>query len=91
MAKGIIVMEIPEKCEDCPLARYVTLNDRFCCITGKNVYIEQMFRHPDWCPVHPMPQRKEVMGYGNYSLLDFERRGRQVGWNDCVDYLEQED
>lgn len=80
MAKGIIVMDMPEKCENCPLVKYITINDRLCCITGKFVYAEQMIKRPDWCPIRKMPEKPDYPPLSKGSYV--------AGWNDCVDYLE---
>ena len=81
MAKGIIVMDIPEKCEYCELAKYVTCNDRFCMPMQKYVYIEQMYRKPDWCPIKKIPEKIEVLKYPH--SMKFSR-----GWNACLNEIE---
>ena len=74
-------MDIPEKCEYCELAKYVTCNDRFCMPMQKYVYIEQMYRKPDWCPIKKIPEKIEVLKYPH--SMKFSR-----GWNACLNEIE---
>lgn len=51
MSKGIIVMDIPENCEDCPCC-HTDNYDFYCKRNGNHVDWEE---NPDWCPIRPMP------------------------------------
>ena len=77
MAKGIIVVEMPERCADCQLIAPIP----GCPVTGKSIYREVLHnKKPDWCPISPVPRVNS--GERKY-LNEYEK-----GWNDCVDYLE---
>ena len=75
MAKGIVVVDMPADCRDCPLR---SLADD--CIAGRNV---MEYRHdkrkPDWCPIKTM-LKSEIEPLGENSYL--------AGWNDCISYFE---
>lgn len=77
MSKGIILVDIPVDCRDCPLR---SLADD--CIAGRNV---MEYRHdkrkPDWCPIRPMPARAYHEDYWDNGRYD-------KGWNDCLEEIE---
>ena len=82
MSKGIIVVDIPEDCRDCPLR---SLADD--CIVGRNV---MEYRHdkikPNWCPIRSIPQKKTLTG----DVSNHEKMGNELvraGWNACIDEL----
>lgn len=58
MRKGIVIVDIPDNCRDCPLRNLADY-----CINEKNV---EKYRHnknkPDWCPIRPMPQKANHKG-----------------------------
>ena len=78
MGKGIIVVDIPADCRDCLLR---SLADD--CIIGRNV---MEYRHkkskPDWCPINPLPEKKEVCG--RYPQPDGVVPSFKMGWNACI-------
>ncbi len=54
MAKGIIVVDVPENCRDCDY--FGTL----CKITNKKCHYYNEDGRPDWCPIHiSEPYEKE--------------------------------
>ena len=81
MRRGIVVVDMPADCRDCLLR---SLADD--CIVGRNV---MGYRHnkskPDWCPIRPMPKKKEVCG--RYPQPDGVVPSFKMGWNACIDEL----
>ena len=83
MSKGIIVVDkIPQTCqhirgnkeEGCPFGGMV------CQITQNDVYTHvRDGSKPDWCPIRPMPEKKEVCG--RYPQPDVVTASSKVGWN----------
>lgn len=90
MAKGIIVVKKPENCQECPFLRDMDYTCGVFEIQGETyTYVVPETGIPNWCPIRPMPDRKEVQGAKiPMAISDFERRGRQLGWNECIDRLE---
>lgn len=86
MAKGIIVVEMPEKCADCPIEVHdeTSYGEELChrCSLKYKGYTGEIRDSGklDWCPIRPTPRVKS--GDRKY-LNEYEK-----GWNDCVDYLE---
>ena len=93
MAKGIIVLDkVPQTCQHirgnkengCPFGGMVC---QIC-----DTYVMEHTVHgtkPDWCPIKPMPKRKEVRwlsGLSEYS--DWNLNGQDRGWNACLDEIE---
>ena len=73
MSKGIIVMDIPENCEDC-LCCHTDNYDFYCKRNGNHVDWEEK---PDWCPIRPMPEKAFHEDYCDNGRYD-------KGWNDCL-------
>lgn len=73
MSKGIIVMDIPENCEDCPCC-HTDNYDFYCKRNGNHVDWEEK---PDWCPIRPMPEKAFHEDYCDNGRYD-------KGWNDCL-------
>ena len=76
MAKGVIVVDIPEKdCRECPA---------FCaynrCGIAQRYVAPIVGKIPDWCPIKPMPERAYHENYCDNGIYD-------KGWNECLDEL----
>ena len=79
MAKGIIVVEIPEKCMDCPCYDEDVC---YCDIADKRVKeAVNSGSKPDWCPIHPLPEKDKE----NYVRAD--SYWRKQGWNACLNMI----
>lgn len=87
MAKGIIVVDVPESCRNirgdangCPFGGMV------CQVKQKDVMNHVVKgTKPDWCPIKEMPSRKQVPGC--FFMMD-EVYGKEIGFNDCLDEIE---
>lgn len=87
MSKAILVMDMPESCGTCYLARIVNGNRVMCSIdriTSRDM-TEAMENKPDWCPLHPMPEKMQVCG--KYPQTDGVVPSYKVGWNACIDAI----
>lgn len=85
MERGIIVVDMPEYCDCCPIGRVfgfesgvecLVASERSNRVSGYGFHVKK----PDWCPIRPMPKMSEVTPLSPSSYL--------AGWNDCVSYLE---
>lgn len=80
MNKAILVIDMPESCEKCPLF-HGFYTDMTC---GANNYgidypYPKDFRQ-DWCPLKPLPNKKTGFQYADgYDYCD--------GWNECIDKI----
>lgn len=89
MQKGIIVVDkIPQTCqhirgnkeEGCPFGGMV------CQITQNDVYPHvRDGSKPEWCPIRPMPEKKEVCG--RYPQPDGVTASFKAGWNACIEEI----
>ena len=81
MAKGIIVVDIPENCENClfSMAHAVPIQDyTYCTVLIRGVISKHQIKRPDWCPIKPIPKMQdEEINYALYAL----------GWNECLDEI----
>ena len=78
MAKGIIVVDVPDECENCLFSKRhaVPLQDySFCSILTRGV-IQDGKKRPDWCPIKEAPKKSEVVPLGEKSYVS--------GWNACI-------
>ena len=95
--KALLIMDMPENCLDCNfcfeldegIEAYCSMTDDLdnsdLCRDLPNGYCES---RPDWCPLKPLPDKKEVIEIPRIpSMLDFRRRGFQDGWNACIDEI----
>ena len=82
MAKGIIVVDVPETCGDCACCQYDGQYDRYCGVNGEDLMnIDWNGEKPDWCPIKPMPERAYHENYCDGGRYD-------EGWNDCLEEIE---
>lgn len=81
MSKAVLVMDMPSSCEECHLLSV----GRYC--KGKeapNVAVDSHLdkSKPDWCPLKPMPEKKEDNSANTESFACFK-----LGYNACIDEL----
>lgn len=96
MSKGFVVMDIPENCKECSLAKnYVRAPHSFgkpdtyevhCAALG-NKQLKPVPQNckPDWCPICSFPEKRYNTDplYENDEWCD----GWDSGWNACVDEI----
>lgn len=90
MPKAVLIMDMPERCADCPLRNSShAKNSYVCCyLTLKDISETDYYdKKPDWCPLRELPEKKPELksGYENLSTSI-----RQVGWNACLDAILKE-
>lgn len=75
MSKAVLVLDMPEGCNDCVLN-----NCHFCDVTNKNIesYMYDIMEvdKPDWCPLKELPDEIHSKEY-----LDEYCDGYDDGWN----------
>ncbi len=89
MAKAVLVMDMPERCDKCLLLLKIPQKDglALCPARPKNGQEEYNPKHekswrPDWCPLRELPERKKA----DTDLLTMEN-GIVEGWNACLDEI----
>lgn len=81
MSKSVLVMGTPEDCESCVL--HGGIFHSFCKINCR--YIEDLSTKPDWCPLKPLPEKKEyIVPIDN---VESQKDIIAVGWNACIDKI----
>lgn len=81
MSKSVLVMGTPEDCESCVL--HGGIFHSFCKINCR--YIEGLSTKPDWCPLKPLPEKKEyIVPIDN---VESQKDIIAVGWNACIDKI----
>jgi hypothetical protein len=98
MSKAILVIDMPESCDECPLfCGYYS--DMYCKGIGNrgiNYPYPKDFRQ-DWCPLKPMPEKIDVPDWDDSIKAKNENaeevgmymydRGHYRGYNICVDKI----
>ena len=97
--KAILVIDLPKNCCECELSVTDSICE-YCAITEtliQNTYNEsanELKRNND-CPLIPMPLKRETRVYwqsvGIGGIPTHEISEYDKGWNDCVDFLENEE
>ena len=82
MSKSVLVIDTPESCRSCYL-RGFTLNLQYC--RGKLKDIKDVSTKPDWCPLKPLPEKKEyIVPIDN---VEAQKNVIAVGWNACINEI----
>ncbi len=84
MSKGMIVVDMPEKCCNCRMGFENEYYDQFECYFKPGEEIKPDDGKPDWCPVRPLPERAYHENYCDNGRYD-------KGWNDCLNKILKED
>lgn len=91
MAKGFLVLDVPDSCRECKL--FVQGPIYYCSgveFTSPEEHIKQAGwlgdhyagSRPDWCPLRPLPQKDN----DDYYPDEFQD-GIKTGWNVCIDAI----
>lgn len=87
MGKAVLVMDLPESCDKCYLARFVdSEEERVMCSIDRmtSMAVEDAIeKKPDWCPLRKLPEKKQLSNCKNFTDL-----GWVNGWNACLDVIE---
>lgn len=84
--KAVLVIDMPESCINCP-CMYETEFDgneqHYGCYAKeyKEVSDDGDIR-PSWCPLKPLPQKKETDGHEPFEIFM-----HREGWNQCLDEI----
>lgn len=92
MAKGMIVVDIPESCNQCqfhyPARDMHTGKYMGSCRLVACMAIRDKNGKPEWCPIKPMPEKKMCSMSICIATEEYHQR---KGWNACIDKIEGED
>lgn len=80
---AILVIDMPESCMGCNFMYCDEENNTESCQAREKatiVYLEKEDK-PDWCPLHPMPEKKP-----KYLSIN-NKKGYCEGWNACIDAI----
>lgn len=79
MDKAILVIDMPESCDKCPLL-FRHEEERCCWVEGRNSFTTK----PDWCPLKSIPNKRKEKYAADVGLRD---SGFIDGWNACIDEI----
>ena len=95
MSKSVLVIDTPENCYDCPFGTEYCGDSEYegCCelaecldgdtrLIAEEHYDYESESRPDWCPLKPLPERKEyIVPIDN---VESQKDIIAVGWNACL-------
>ena len=88
MSKAVLVMDMPNSCSDC-ICRYISSTGKTICRAKIEELKPKSDKRPDWCPLKPIPQKKDICGtynseyYANGGIMPSVK----IGYNACIDEL----
>lgn len=93
MSKAVLVIDMQERCLDCPLGYEDDYGDWCIASVGetgehRDIYeiVHNKLPRPDWCPLKPLPDKKPNLKAFPSSLND---ASWNAGYNNCInDILE---
>lgn len=74
MNKAILVIDMPEYCDECIMCVENCFHHEMCIAASERILTSGK---PDWCPLKPAPYRKDVDWLADNA-------GWSCGWNDCL-------
>ena len=79
MAKGYLVVNIPQKCSKCVFERHAEKEVWHWCPFVYARYVDHIRDEgrPDWCPIRKIPEKRELLGDSSFCS----------GWNACINKL----
>lgn len=81
MSKSVLVINTPKYCALCVLRSGVY--HQFCRVNNRD--ITDLSIRPDWCPLKPLPEKKEyIVPIDN---VESQKDIIAVGWNACIDEI----
>lgn len=86
MDKGIIVVDIPQRCGDCSQMVYYDDISCYVCEVGRDIGSRwgkvDTETKPAWCPIKSMPDK--IVYQTRHSVNDEQFA---AGWNACIDKM----
>ena len=87
MSKAILVLDMPEKCEDCQLAEKQSGEYWYCnALHNYTSFIDFNEKKPSNCPLRPMPEKKQLNG-DVHNMQSLVEEISSASWNACIDAI----
>ena len=87
MKAVLVIDEMPTECIECQFCRILADDkptETRCILTAKRNE-DGVNTRAEWCPLRPLPQKKETRNDIQYRGLAEEYR--KEGWNECLDAI----
>ena len=87
MSKVILVIdEMPNNCSECPCCNEDECGNQYKGYIGD--YLEWNSGRPSWCPLKPMPEKKDVeLNEKHFYFEDAIKYAVYKGYNKCIDKI----
>lgn len=85
MAKGIVVVDVPEACGYCACCKHDALYTRYCGANKRDLMndIDWNLEKPDWCPIKPCYSNED----SNTSLIGEEKESVVLSPKEFIELL----
>lgn len=89
--KAILVLEMPNTCNDCPMMAWDDEDDWLGChLTNRQTGLwGSKVGKPIDCPLKPMPNKQATNLAIGIDLVDGFKDGWNYGWNACLEEIER--
>lgn len=86
MSKAVLVMDMPSSCDKCNFQQCGICHAVRKSICGTPTDLKSK---PDWCPLKPMPEKKDICGTYNseYYAKGGMMPSTKMGYNACIDEI----
>lgn len=83
MSKAVLVIEMPENCNNCPICQGVAMDGTHVCAIldsdgNEQSHYEGEYERGDYCPLKNLPEPKTENYRSEFA------RGIKKGWNDVL-------
>lgn len=88
MSKSVLVIDTPESCTECKIGHDMSGYMEVCIIcqiANKVTLNDEAESRPDWCPLKPLPEKKEYIV--SIDNVESQKDIIAVGWNSCIDAI----
>lgn len=91
LSKSILVIDTPEKCEDCNFFYQYNKDDvdsAYCRVFGEEKKTSIILK-PNWCPLKEIPKKKEPKKMHGDNLWGYHMSAFDKGYNTCINEILQ--
>ena len=81
MKKAVLIMNMPETCDECPLHLRDDDAHDWCSPLDQFMWDDDLEKKLDECPLKPLPEKKKL------TFAKNENADHIFGWNNCIDQI----
>ena len=82
MDKAVLIIDMPDKCRECPLHEISESFDKWLCVPMQKLHNKSSNIKPKWCPLKEMPQEQM-----HHSIDSTFISAAKTGYNWCINEI----